>query len=136
MTQMVKHLRLLLFVFITVWCQCSDKNCMEPGDVSFSSDIQPIFTASCAISGCHDASTGSAGLVLTEGKAYTQLVDVTSTQDASKKRVTPGDTTNSYLVMKLEGRGTVGSEMPPGGTLSAEEIQRIKDWIDNGAEDN
>ena len=133
---MVKHLLLLLFVFVTVWCQCSDENCMEPGEVSLSADIQPIFTASCAIAGCHDASTSSAELVLTDDQAYSQLVDVTSTQDATKKRVAPGDAESSYLVIKLEDRGTVGSAMPLGSTLSNEEIQRIKDWIDNGAEEN
>ncbi|UCE18048.1 MAG: hypothetical protein JSV84_14465 [Gemmatimonadota bacterium] len=132
----------MLIIFISMYFQCSDdENCVEPGngtdgEPSFASDIQPIFSASCAISGCHDATTASAELVLTEGQAYAQLVDVLSTQDAGKKLVTPGDAENSYLVMKLEDRASVGSAMPLGSTLSDEEIQRIRDWIDAGAEDN
>ena len=105
-------------------------------DPSFASDIQVVFTASCALSGCHNASA-SAGLNLSQGQAYNNLVNVLSTQEPPKVRVVPNDATNSYLVIKLEGRQTVGGRMPLGGSaLNANHIQNIKNWINKGAKDN
>lgn len=110
-----------------------------PGQVkdnpSFAGDIQPIFTASCASSGCH-GSGGQAGLVLTSGQSYAQLVNVDSTQDPTKKRVLTGDAANSYLVIKIENRQTVGTRMPPSGPLSSTSVQNIRNWITRGANNN
>ena len=104
-------------------------------DPSFSADIQPIFNSSCISSGCHNA-TASAGLVLLQGQSYAALVNVDSSQDNTKKRVLPGDATNSYIVIKLEGRQTVGVRMPLGGSLNTNSIQNIKNWISKGAKNN
>jgi len=105
-------------------------------DPSFKHNIQPIFSMSCTMPGCHD-STVKAGLVLLEGPAYINIANVNSTQDRSKKRVLPGDAENSYLVIKIEGRQSIGARMP----LAREEldnihIQNIKNWINKGAIDN
>jgi hypothetical protein len=43
---------------------------------------------------------------------------------------------NSYLVIKLEGRQTVGTRMPQAGSLPTNALQNIKNWIDKGAKDN
>jgi len=103
---------------------------------SFAGDIQPIFSASCAVSGCHN-STAQAGLNVSSGQAYGNLVNVDSTEDATKKRVLPNDANNSYLVMKVEGRQTSGVRMPSGGSpLSSAQIQNIKNWINKGANNN
>jgi len=104
-------------------------------DPSFSADIQTTFTSSCISSGCHGA-TGSAGLVLLQGQSYANLVNVDSSQDNTKKRVLPGDATNSYLVIKLEGRQSNGARMPLGGSPNATFIQNVKNWIGKGAKNN
>lgn len=105
-------------------------------DPSFSSDIQSIFSNNCISSGCHNAGA-SGGLVLLQGQAYANLVNVASTQEPGKTRVIPIDATNSYIVIKLEGRQTNGGRMPLGGTaLHANAIQNVKNWIDKGAKDN
>lgn len=101
----------------------------------FAADIQPIFTASCATSGCH-AGAGAAGLVLSAGQSYAAIVSVNSTQEPARMRVSPGDAANSYLVVKLENRQTVGGRMPPSGPLAAASIQNIKNWINQGAINN
>jgi hypothetical protein len=108
-----------------------------PVDVSFSSDVQPIFAAAgCASSSCHGSSE-SAGLSLVPSGAYDNLVNINSTEMSSLKRVLPGDAENSYLVIKLEGRQTIGARMPlNGGALSSHNIQVIKTWINEGANDN
>ncbi len=108
----------------------------EISDPSFSNDIQPIFTSSCALSGCHN-STAKEGLILLQGQAYANIVNVDSTQDPTKKRVLPGDASNSYLVIKIEGNQNVGTRMPQtGGTLSSVRINNIKNWVDRGAKNN
>jgi hypothetical protein len=103
---------------------------------SFSQDIQSIFNNSCALSGCHNA-TASAGLNLSSGQAYANLVNVASTQDPSKMRVLPNDSQNSYLVIKIEGNQSTGGRMPLNASpLSSTKIQNIKNWINNGANNN
>lgn len=105
-------------------------------DPSFANDIQPIFTSNCTTSACH-GSAASAGLTLLQGQSYASLVNVISSQEPPKKRVVPGDATNSYLVIKLEGRQTNGGRMPLGGSaLHSNTIQNIKNWIDKGAKNN
>jgi len=102
-------------------------------DPSYASVIQPIWSASCT--GCH-GSGGDAGLNLSSGSSYANLVNVPSTQDKTKMRVLPGDATNSWVVMKIENRQTVGGKMPPSGSLTANQIQNIKNWITQGAKNN
>lgn len=104
-------------------------------DPSFAVDIQPIFTGSCAISGCH-AAPGQLGLVLSTGQSYAGLVDVFSAQEPTLKRVEPFAPEESYLITKLEGRQTEGQRMPPGMPLSSNRIQTVKNWISKGARDN
>lgn len=105
-------------------------------DPSFSSHIQPIFTSNCALSGCHN-NTAQAGLNLSQGSAYSNLVNVNSTQVPNLLRVSPSDATNSYLVMKIEGTQTSGTRMPQGRSpLSSVSIQNIKNWINRGAKNN
>jgi len=92
--------------------------------------------ATCTAASCHGGAAGQAGLVLLSGQAYNNLVNVASTQDATRKRVLPGDATNSYLVIKLEGRQTVGTKMPQTGSLAANALQNIKNWVTKGAKNN
>ncbi len=134
----------VFFIFASAFLlNCSSPEEPEPpqeqpiANPSFSQDIQAaIFNGSCSLSGCHNA-TASAGLNLTQGNAYNNLVNVNSTQDPTKTRVLPSDANNSYLVIKIEGRQTIGGRMPLNRTpLSGTKIQNIKNWINNGANNN
>ncbi len=103
---------------------------------SFAADIQSIFNDNCVSSGCHSAGAAG-GLVLLQGQSYANLVNIVSVQESGKTRVIPGDSANSYIVIKLEGRQTNGGRMPLGGSpLDSNSIQNIKNWIDKGAQDN
>lgn len=132
----------LLVIFIVIAFSCSnDKNPTKSDDnvtvdPSFANEIQPIFNSNCAISGCHSNASKSANLSLASGEAYDNLVNVNSTQNSSKKRVVPGDAENSYLVIKIEANQPGISKMPPSGSLSSNQIQLIKNWINKGANDN
>ena len=87
---------------------------------------------------CHTGAAGPLGLVLDEGVARQNLVDVTSVERPELRRVEPGDPELSYIVWKIEGRPEiVGGQMPLGLTpLSAEQIAAIRGWIAAGAPAN
>ncbi len=57
--------------------------------------------------------------------------------DGNEVRVIAGDAQNSYLVKKLEGRQTVGARMPLNGApLDNIDLTNIRNWIDQGAQNN
>jgi hypothetical protein len=91
-------------------------------------------------SGCHSGPTSNnlpGGMNLSStADSFAALVGVASLQ-VQLNRVEPGDPDNSYLIDKLEGTQTVGSQMPQGGPfLEQETIDRIRQWITDGAENN
>ena len=100
-------------------------------NISFVNDIQPIFDQNCTTS-CHP---NSGNLDLTAANSYNQLVNVNAS-GYSGKRVVPGDPENSVLYKKIDGSGVYGSNMPLGGNLSAAQINTIKQWIIEGAQNN
>ena len=107
---------------------------------AYGADVQPIFSASCALSGCHVAGHNT-GLDLTAANSYGLLVNVPSAELASMDRVEPNEPLLSYLVHKIRGTqnsvGGSGSQMPLiGGPLSADEINTIRAWIQVGAANN
>lgn len=106
--------------------------------VSFAATVQPIFTASCALSGCHSSGSAAAGLVLAPGAAYQNIVNVSSSEQPALRRVMPGNADASYLVRKIRGdAGISGGRMPLNRTpLPADEIAAIVDWINQGAANN
>jgi hypothetical protein len=105
--------------------------------VSFSSQIQPIFTASCVNAGCHPG--GSAPFSLASGASYANLVNVSSIAGpcaVNMMRVLPGNPAASSLVNRLEGT-SCGVQMPLGGSpLPVSQLQLIRDWISQGAPNN
>jgi hypothetical protein len=101
-----------------------------------------IFNRSCALSGCHDSQSKTGGLLLEEGAAYTNLVDVTpqnpGASAAGWKRVDAANASadTSYLFHKLTGDldGTQGARMPfGGGALDDYLVEIIRLWIEDGA---
>ena len=103
---------------------------------SFASDIQEIFNRrGCTASSCH-GSAMSVGLDLRAGSSYAKLVNVEATQEPII-RVIPGNADQSYLVIKLEGRQSVGARMPLGGAaLDNIDLANIKNWINQNAVNN
>ena len=112
-------------------------------EVSLSEDVQPLFTFSCAVAGCHDRASASGGQVLEEGSLFdagTGIVGVAS-QGAPLLRVQPFDSQASYLIHKLQGTqfnvGGKGDQMPLDALpFDDEVVQVIRDWIDEGAQNN
>lgn len=104
--------------------------------VTLAADVQPIFTASCATSGCHAGNKPSGDLSLTSALAYDQLVGVASAACSNRKRVLACGplTTQSDLVAKVLGRDLCGgSRMPKSASLPPAQLQVLIDWVAQGA---
>jgi hypothetical protein len=95
--------------------------------VSYSDEIQPVFNGGCGPSSCHIGGN-SGGLTL---DSYADLMDGGNSGDV----VVPGNPDNSIIVRRIEGSTT--PRMPLGRQpLSNSDIQKIRDWIGQGALDN
>jgi hypothetical protein len=112
--------------------------------ISFKQSIQQgIFNVHCALSGCHTGLSPTGDMDLSEGfgqNAYDDILNVPSQGKPAIVRIKPNSVDESYLYMKITGAaGIFGTVMPPassGDTLSAQDIQTIADWIDEGAQNN
>lgn len=105
------------------------------GRVTLAQIQDDIFSPICAQ--CHVGNAAPQGLRLDSlEQSYQSLVGVLSQEIPTLQRVAVGDPENSYILHKLEGRPSiVGSRMPLGQpALSDEQIQRLRDWIRDGAE--
>jgi serine/threonine-protein kinase len=97
----------------------------QAASVGFKADILPIFNNNCT--GCHG---GSGGLTL---DSYAAVMK--GGKDGAV--VKPGDPNGSLIVQKVKGTQTIGARMPFGGPpLSNNDVQKIVDWISQGAKDN
>lgn len=91
--------------------------------VSYAANVKPIFDAKCIK--CHGVESTKEGLDM---QTYENLM--AGSRNGSV--LTPGDAANSVLVDLI-----VRGKMPNRGQkLSAEEIQIITDWINQGASNN
>lgn len=100
-----------------------------PAPADFEKDIQPIFTANCALAGCHSGTRATADLRLDAGFAYASLLNPPS---PISPRVVPKDPDKSLLVQRIE--GTFPPRMPQGGNpLPQAQIALIRQWISEGA---
>jgi hypothetical protein len=113
----------------------------EPEEPPFGanySEIQAnVFTPTCAASGCHIGIGAPHGLRLDPVNSYDLLVNFPSSQTIGTLRVAPGSPGASYLIQKLEGTATFGSQMPFGeAPLSQATIDVIRLWILQGALDD
>lgn len=128
----------LLLALATAACgtQKSPTEPLAPPDptATFTRVQMEIFTPSCALSGCHAGGSPQAGMDLSAGRSYGQIVGVKATE-STRQRIAPGDVAGSYLVSKTAGDATItGSRMPLGGPyLSDSRQQLLVDWVRRGA---
>lgn len=110
--------------------------------LSYRSDVAPIFRANCSLSGCHDSASRQADLDLTQPfDVEFGAVGVRALEVVGALRIKPGDASASYLMAKVLGQqeafGGGGERMPYGGSpLSAEATEVLRQWINDGAQNN
>ncbi|MTI86626.1 MAG: hypothetical protein FH748_01515 [Balneolaceae bacterium] len=130
---------ILLITSVLFLCSCINNtedltpdDDIDPEDISYADDIQPIFNQSCGGSGCH---VGSAQNNV-DLSSYSSTINSVGASYGINI-VAPGDPDGSPLVDKIESNPDKGSRMPlTGGFLSANQIATIRAWIEAGAEDN
>jgi ankyrin repeat protein len=93
----------------------------EPATVDFVRDVQPVLKAHCYA--CHGPKQQKNGLRLDRRRD--------AMRGGTIPVIAPGNSAASWVYLVL--RGERGLQMPPDGTMSADEIQVIKKWIDQGA---
>lgn len=99
---------------------------------TFQSIQANVFTPACT--GCHAGAAAPLGLRLDEGASYALLVNASSVEVPSLRRVQPGNPDTSYLIQKLQGTAAVGSRMPLNApALPQATIDVIRQWIADGA---
>jgi len=123
---------------------------ITPGSPTWSAIYQEIIAGTGCNGGvsCH-AGTAAGNLVMkNQAEGYTALVGVkamgtnlpaggTDCKDTGLTRVVASDPANSLLMQKItEPTPKCGAHMPPGGNLTAAQIEQIRMWIANGAMNN
>jgi glucose/arabinose dehydrogenase len=100
----------------------------ERGQVAFA-NVQGIFNNNCVR--CHQGVTAPEGLVLLPEQSYANLVNAQSREYPQWQRVQSNNRTVSWIYEKITNPAPpVGSQM---GSLTADEIELIGLWIDQGA---
>jgi len=92
-----------------------------PQNVSYSGDVQPIFSNSCLTTGCHNA--GEHLPTLAPEDSYNSLLNGGFINTTLPEQ--------SILYIELHSGG-----MPPTGALSPSQTQVVLDWIKLGAPNN
>lgn len=122
---MKRIIYILLFGSVTLLFSCENAQLPVPDNtlptnVSFTSQVIPIFNKSCNTSGCHSA--GGIPPDLSEGNAYNSV-----TLGGMLNLTTPDQSTIYKRIIK---------DMPPGGLIPQEEKNIILGWITEGAQNN
>ena len=99
----------------------ANDTCATPQSFTYTADVSPILS-SCT--GCHGS---SGGFTLN----YNNLFTASST---GMNYITSGDTSQSYLWLKINGQGS-GNNMAtkPGVNLTQNDFDTIEEWINQGA---
>ncbi len=98
------------------------KSC-DPDSVYFANDVYPLIISTCAMSGCHNATSRADGVDLT---SYAKIV----------KYVKVGNATQSELYKEII--RTDGDRMPPPPmpSWSNDQVAMLAKWINQGAKNN
>lgn len=92
--------------------------------VYFVSEILPLITSNCAMSGCHNATTRAEGVQLT---SYATIIKYVNKGNASSSKL--------YRVITTTNAGD-RMPPPPRSPLTATQIAKIQKWINQGAKNN
>jgi hypothetical protein len=104
---------------------------------TFTEIYDDIFVGTgCAGGGCHGSGAGNLSMA-TKEISYEALVNVPAAgapcASSGLIRVVPEDPDASLLMDKISGDPSCGDTMPIAGSLTEEQIARIRSWIERGA---
>src|SRR5258706_11344999 len=93
-----------------------------PASIDFQRDVQPILRDHCV--SCHGSEMQMNGLRLDRR--------ADAMRGGTQSDIGPGNADGSRLYHRLIGN-SVGAQMPPGKPLGDEQIEIIRQWIEEGA---
>ncbi len=112
---------------------------------SYKKCVQPIFKKKCGGSGCHSQSESVSMNLKLYDIEVKELLSREGQQAKTRgiKMVVPEKPEESLLYLKLlpiqerpSNYRNIGAQMPLNGELTPDELETIKNWIKNGAEDS
>jgi len=110
---------LTIAIFIFAGCYYDKEDLLYSGaadcttiSAKYSTDVAPLINSKCSYSGCHDAGSAAAGLVL---ENHTQTAAAAG---------------------GIKQRCLIDKNMPPGSPLTANEMAILQCWIDAGTPNN
>ena len=122
---------------------CTDKVTEPPPEpptpivFAVPDSIQEVFTNRCGFAGCHGGAAPQRGLQLGADArtTYREIINVPAETDNAYNRITPGDSTNSYIVMKLRNDPRILGDAMPFGNFPMDPAltMRIAAWTAQGA---
>jgi mono/diheme cytochrome c family protein len=134
--RILKIFKNIAFVFL-ITCSVGCLNNIEDvtgtvqSNVSFSADVQPIMQQHCV--SCHNNNFANNNFNAT---SYESILSGSGTVYGNQI-VVPNEPDQSGLVDIIEPNPESGLQrMPTGGSLSGDEIQIIRAWIREGAQNN
>lgn len=102
-------------------------------NISYADKVQPIFNTSCGGSGCHTGGGSANGVNLS---GHSQAINSVGVNYGGNV-IIAGNANSSPLVDKIEPSPDHGSRMPLGRSpLSNTQIETIRTWINEGAQNN
>jgi hypothetical protein len=124
----------------------------EPGSPTFAGVFRDVIVGAGCNAGplCHGGPSGKLQMD-TAKNAYENLVGVKAMgmnladttgddcKDTGLVRVVPKDPDHSLIMQKIDppgGKVPCGTVMPPVGTITSEQIEQVRAWIENGAKDD
>ena len=119
----ITSVRIKIFVVALLFASCEKKYFKPPvidpnATISYTKDIQPLFTANCSLSGCHN---GNVKPDLSGEKSYNSLIDGGYTDTLNPS--------TSLLMVKL-------NTNMPASKLPASEINKVLSWMKQGTKLN
>jgi hypothetical protein len=109
----------------------------DVNQVSFATDIQPLLRTSCAqLQPCHGGAIQGGNMYLSTSAAYDTVIAATGMITGGLV-IQPGNSAASTLYTKTTDNYPFRSQMPyAAAPLSLDQQHLIRDWIDQGANDN
>jgi hypothetical protein len=120
---------LLLVLTSTMVAQDSSKT-KPSGEVSYSKDVAPVLDKFCTT--CHSSEEDHPSQLFMD--SYESLMKGGKHGQAVK----PGNAKESLLMQKMDAEPPFGKKMPPSKKLipTAEQVEVLRQWIDQGAKKN
>ncbi len=134
-----------LSLFLMILLGCRKESPVSPPDIAsqptFSVLQSVILNQQCSSSGCHNSTSRSGGLDLSQNVSFENLIAVSPTNSFARNdgllRIKPGRPDSSFLFLKIDDKlkGGYGERMPLGSSklMSSNYREFVRQWITAGA---